>query len=68
MSGVPLAHRSGPFVVFSDSDGLRHAIRLGGITALSDADECRDTTLLLIHGGKLLVLQESLDEVVQWFS
>ncbi len=68
MSGVPPAYRAGPFLMFTDPDGLRHAVRLNGVTGLSDADESHDTTLMLIHGGKLLILGEPLDVVITWFA
>lgn len=62
-----MAQRIGPFVVFRDRHGTRHAIRLGSIQALCDADET-DTTILLMSGGKCAVVEESLEAVLLWFS
>lgn len=68
MSMVAVARRVGPFVLFADRDGLRHAIRLQGVLALCDADELRDSTVMVISGGRVAVIPEPLEEVLAWFS
>lgn len=68
MSGVPPAYRAGPFLMFSDPDGMRHAVKLNGVIGLSDADETHDTTLMLVQGGRILILGEPLDVVISWFA
>lgn len=59
--------RIGSFVVLIDGDGLRHAVRLGSVLGLSDGDERQDTTVLQMQGGRALLVQASLEEVLGWF-
>ena len=68
MSDVPPSYRAGPFLMFSDPDGMRHAVKVNGVIGLSDADETRDSTLMLVQGGRVLVLSEPLDVVISWFA
>ncbi len=68
MSLATLGRRVGAFVLFADDDGLRHAIRLHGVLALSDANEVHDTTMMLMPGGRVVMIREPLDEVLGWFS
>lgn len=59
--------RVGAFVVFADENGLRHAVRLGSVLALSDGDERQDTTVMQLPGGRAVLIQVPLDEVLDWF-
>ena len=68
MSLATLGRRVGPFVLFADDDGLRHAIRLHGVLALSDADDLQMATVMLMPGGRVVMIREPLDEVLGWFS
>ena len=68
MNEVITGTRMGAFVLFVDSDGLRHAVRLGSVLALSDADSCQDTTVMQMPGGRAVLIRASLEEVVGWFS
>ena len=68
MSLSALGRRVGPFVLFADDDGLRHAIRLHGVLAVSDADAFHDTTTIVMPGGRVVLIRESLEEVLGWFS
>jgi hypothetical protein len=56
--------RIGAFVVFIDENGLRCAVRLGSVLALSDGDERQDTTMMQQPGGRTALLQASLEEVL----
>ncbi len=56
------------FVVLRDDGGLRHAVRPGCILAISDADETQGETIVQLPGGRTLLIQRSLDEVLSWFS
>lgn len=60
--------RVGAFVVFIDGDGLRHAVRLGSVLALSDGDEAQDATILQLPGARAIRVLAPLDEVLGWFS
>ena len=68
MSLTALGRRVGPFVLFADEEGLRHAIRLHGVLGISDADAIQDTTIMLMPGGRVVVIREPLDEVLGWFT
>lgn len=59
--------RIGAFVVFTDENGLRHAVRLGSVLALSDGDDRQDTTVLQLPGGRAILIQAPLGDVVGWF-
>jgi hypothetical protein len=48
-------------------DGTRYALRQQAITVVHDADECRDETVLQLHGGHVVRVLCSLDEVLSWF-
>ena len=68
MSLAALGRRVGAFVLFADGDGLRHAIRLHGVLALSDADDLHETTMIVMPGGRVVMIREPFDEVLEWFS
>lgn len=54
------------FLVLTDIDGCRHAVRLSAIQSLSDTDSCRDTTLMILPGGRQVMLPHRLDDVLSW--
>lgn len=68
MSSVVTGRRVGAFVVFTDEDGLRHAVRLPVVLALSDTDTCQDTTTVHMTAGRSLLIRASLEQVLQWFT
>lgn len=68
MSTVITGTRIGAFVIFADDEGLRHAVRLGSVLALSDADNCQDSTIMSMPGGRVVLIRAALDEVVSWFT
>lgn len=57
--------RVGGFVRLTNQDGLRVAIRPGSISLAGDADQARDSTVLVAAGGRTFVLSKSLDETIQ---
>ncbi len=58
--------RRGSTLVFHDQDGIRHAVRVSAIIAVSDADATRDATIVQLPGSRFLMLRVCLDEVVGW--
>jgi hypothetical protein len=58
--------RLGPFLVFTDQDGLRHAVRLTAVLALSDTDPAQDSTLVQLAGQRSVVVAVSLEEALGW--
>lgn len=67
MSVLASGRRVGAFVVFVDENGVRYAVRFGSVLALSDGDDRRDTTVLQLPGGRAVLIQAPLDEVLGWF-
>jgi hypothetical protein len=55
------------FVLITGIDGTRYAVRQQAITVIHDADECRDETMVQLHGGHVVRVPCSLDEVLSWF-
>src|SRR4051794_26670703 len=57
--GVQVAERQmvsgqrmpGGFIVITAQDGIRYAVRHSAIAGIQDADQCRDKTLVCLHGG-----------------
>jgi len=58
--------RKGRVIVLRDADGRRHAIRPGAIQAASEGDDGGMTTILTLPGGRMLIIDEPLDEVIDW--
>lgn len=67
MDMLASGQRVGAFVVLIDENGARHAVRLGSVLALSDGDEQQDTTVMRLPGGRAVLIQASLEEVLGWF-
>lgn len=61
------AERRSGFILITGLDGIRYAVRQNAIASIQDADECRDETLVLLHGGAVVRVSASLDEVLSWF-
>jgi hypothetical protein len=57
----------GGFILITGIDGTRDAVRQQAITVVHDADECRDETVVHLHGGHVVRVPCSLDEVLSWF-
>lgn len=56
------------FILVTGQDGIRYALPTESVGALvHDTDECRDETVLRIHGGYIVRLPCSLEEVLCWF-
>jgi hypothetical protein len=58
----------GGFILIIGIAGLRWAVRQQSVAIIHDADECRDETLLQLHGGHVVRVPCSLDEVLGWFA
>jgi hypothetical protein len=43
-------------------------VRQQAITVVHDADECRDEAVVQLHGGHVVRVPCSLDEVLAWFA
>jgi hypothetical protein len=41
---------AGGFILISGLDGIRYAVRPQSVGIIHDADECRDETLVQLHG------------------
>ena len=58
----------GGFILITGLDGIRYAVRPQSIGIIHDADECRDETLVQLHGGHVVRVPCPLDEVLGWFT
>lgn len=58
----------GGFILITGMDGIRYAVRHSAIAAVHDADECHDETLIQLHGGAVVRVAATLDEVLAWFA
>ena len=58
---------AGGFIRITGLDGIRYAVRQS-IGIVHDADECRDETMIQPHGGHVVRVPCSLDEVLGWFT
>jgi hypothetical protein len=58
--------RLGPWVIFRDEDGLRHAVRHSAILSVSDADETGSSTSILMSGNRLALVRRCFEEVFAW--
>ena len=58
---------AGGFILITGIDGARYAVRQQAVTVVHDADECHDETIVQLHGGHVVRVPCSLDEVLSWF-
>ena len=58
---------AGGFILITGIDGTRYAVRQQAIPVVHDADECHDETVVQLHGGHVVRVPYSLDEVLGWF-
>lgn len=47
-------------------DGICYAVRLQSVGIIHDADNCRDETMIQLHGGHIVRVPCSLDDVLGW--
>ena len=64
---VAQGERIAGFILITGIDGIRYAVRQQSSRSSIDADECHDETLVLLHGGAVVRVPRSLDEVLAWF-
>ncbi len=58
---------AGGFILITALYGIRYAIRPQSVGIIHDAAECRDETIVQLHGGHLVRAPCSLDQVLAWF-
>ena len=61
-------NRTAPRLAATRPDGIRYAVRPQLIGIIHDADECRDETLVQLHGGHVVRVPCPLYEVLGWFT
>jgi len=57
----------GGFILITGMDGIRYAVRPQSVGIIHDADECHDETIVQLHGGHVVRVLATLDEVLAWF-
>ncbi|TDH60240.1 hypothetical protein E2C06_23210 [Dankookia rubra] len=68
MNEIVSGRRLGPFILLTDGEGLRHAVRANAIVALSDADDQLGTTTIQLPGGRALLILVPFEDVLAWVS
>ena len=58
---------AGGFILLTGIEGTRYAVRQNAVAVIHDADECRDETIVQLHGGHIVRVPCSLEEVLAWF-
>ena len=58
----------GGFLLITGIDGIRYAVRPQAVGIILDADECRDETIVQLHGGHVVRVPCTLDQVLTWFA
>ena len=56
--------RVGTFIVLRDEDGLRHAVKLSAILAVSDTDATGSTTVIQLTANRTAIVRRSFEEVL----
>ena len=56
------------FILITGIDGIRYALRQHAVSVVSDLDPAQDETLIQLHGGMVVRVPCSLDEVLTWFA
>ena len=59
---LPAFQIAGGFILITGIDGTRYAVRQHAVSVIHDADECRE-----LHGGHVVRVPATLDEVLTWF-
>jgi len=67
MAAIQGQRIAGGFILITGIDGTRYAVRQQAVSVIHDADECRDETLVQLHGGHVVRVLFPLDEVLAWF-
>ena len=66
LAGAETLHegeRVGRYVIMRDQDGCLHALAAGHVGVLREVD---DGTLLMLSGGKILLVNRSMRTVLMW--
>lgn len=56
------------FILITSVDGIRYAVRQHSVAVIQDTDPCQDETLIALHGGAVVRMPCTLDEVLAWFA
>ena len=59
---------AGGFILITGIDGTRYAVRQQAVAVIHDAEECHDETIVQLHGGHVVRVPCTLDEVLAWFA
>jgi len=62
--GSPLAHAPARFIVMRDRDGVRVAVARHAVSVVSEMTD--GGAVISLPGGRRVVVEESLDTVLQW--
>jgi hypothetical protein len=66
MEGVQSRRTANGFILITGIEGTRYAVRQNAVAVIHDADECRDETIVQLHGGHVVRVPCPLEEVLAW--
>lgn len=64
--GTAFAGRAGRYLLLRDREGLRHAVRSQAILAVSDLDGGEDMSVVMLQGGRVLIVPTPLPTLLAW--
>ena len=67
MEAVHGRRTTGGFILITGIEGTRYAVRQNAVAVIHDADECRDETIVQLHGGHVVRVPCPLEQVLAWF-
>lgn len=56
--------RRGGFLLLVDTNGQRHAVRIGSIQGLHDGDEDQSQTIIALPGNRMAIVPQSLEQIL----
>ena len=56
--------RRGSFLLLVDTNGKRHAVRIGSIQGLHDSDDDQSETIVALPGNRLAIVPQLLERVL----
>ncbi len=65
MAEILYGARVGPFIVFTDTDGKRHAVRHAAIMCVSEGED--DVVSIAMTGNRTALVRQAFERVLAWF-
>jgi hypothetical protein len=66
MAELVRSYQVGPWLIFHEEDGCRHAIRQTAILSVSEADQGGSSATITMTGGRRAVVHQTFETVLEW--